>query len=195
MYNPSTQPQPTVKRLNNSCQSALWYGQLGCTGNIIMHIIYNHVIGIDRPLRKNPFYRCPCCLPNKMSKRCLKKTTKKAQKNTKKALNSEKSSDTQYDPLHDDNTIKGESGQHFHMDFGLVRGSAYKVKNENGPTITSIDGFNSYLIIVDRVIRYIWIFLTTSKAPPINIAQRVLNKFKSNNPHRTVRTDQGGELA
>ena len=81
------------------------------------------------------------------------------------------------------------------MDVGFVRGSAYKFKNENSPTITSIDGFNLYLIIVDRVTRYIWIFLNTSKAPPINVAQRVLNKFKSNNLHRTVRTDQGGELA
>ena len=33
-----------------------------------------------------------------------------------------------------------------------------------------------------------------SKAPPITITQKVLNKFKSKNPHRTVRTDQGGEL-
>ena len=80
------------------------------------------------------------------------------------------------------------------MDFGFLRRSVYKVKNENGPTITSIDGFNSYLIIVDRVTQYIWIFLTTSKAPPVNIAQRVLNKFKSSNPHRTVHTDQGDEL-
>ena len=81
------------------------------------------------------------------------------------------------------------------MDFGFVRGSEYKIKNESGPTLTSIDGFNSYLIIVDRITRYIWIFLTTSKSPPIHVAQRVLNKFKSNNTHRTVRTDQGGELA
>ena len=30
--------------------------------------------------------------------------------------------------------------------------------------------------------------------PPITIAQKVLEKFKCKNPHRTVRTDQGGEL-
>ena len=53
------------------------------------------------------------------------------------------------------------------MDFGFVRGSEYKLKNETGSSITSIDGFNSYLIIVDRVTRYMWIFLTTSKLPPI----------------------------
>ena len=62
------------------------------------------------------------------------------------------------------------------------------------PGLTSNVGFNSYLIIDDRVTRYTWIFLTTSKALPINIAQQVLNKFKSNNLHKTVQTDQGGEL-
>ena len=49
----------------------------------------------------------------------------------------------------DTDTIEGEAGQHFHMDFGFVRGSEYRVKQEHGPTLTSIDGFNSYLIIVD----------------------------------------------
>ena len=92
----------------------------------------------------------------------------------------------------EDNLIDGEVGQHFHMDFGFVQGSEYRVKQEHSPTTTSIDGFNSYLIIMDRVTQYIWVFLTTSKSPPINLAQRVLSKFKSVNKHRTVRTDQGG---
>ena len=46
---------------------------------------------------------------------------------------------------------------------------------------------------MDRVSRYIWIFLTESKAPPISIARKVLEKFRCANLHRTVRTDQGGE--
>ena len=37
---------------------------------------------------------------------------------------------------------KGEPGQHFHMDFGFVRGSDYTIKSED-KTITSIDGYNS----------------------------------------------------
>jgi len=85
-------------------------------------------------------------------------------------------------------------GQHFHMDFGFVRGSNYTVKTEDGPTVTSIDGYNSYLIIVDRATRYIWLFLTKSKHPPIDIARKVLKKFRSDHKHCTVRTDQGGEL-
>ena len=88
----------------------------------------------------------------------------------------------------------GVAGQHFHMDFEFVRGSSYSIKQEDQPTVTSIDGYNSYIIAVDRIIRYKWIFLTSSKAPPITIAKTLLEKLKCNIPHRTVRTDQGGEL-
>ena len=80
------------------------------------------------------------------------------------------------------------------MDFGFVRGSQYSIKNENGSTITSKDGYNSYLLVIDRASRYTWVFLTKSKHPPVNLARKVISKFKANSPHRTVRTDQGGEL-
>ena len=64
----------------------------------------------------------------------------------------------------DINLQNGHTEQHFHMDFGFVRGAGFRIKQEDKPTITSIDGFNSYLIIVDRVTRYIWVFLTTSSS-------------------------------
>ena len=165
-----------------------------------MNTIHEHVIGIDKALRKTPLYKCPACIPNKMSKRSHERTSKHKKRKTKPNMTTESSEDIpdlfQDDPENIESDLNSESvpGQHFHMDFGFVRGSEYKVKGENQPTITSIDGYNSYLIIVDRVSRYIWIFLTSSKAPPISIARRVLNKFKCKNPHRTVRTDQGGEL-
>ena len=84
-------------------------------------------------------------------------------------------------------------GQHFHIDFGFVRGSEFK-QTKDGKTITSIDGYNSYLIVIDRATRYTWIFLQSSKQPPLTVIKLLLSKFKSPNPHRTVRTDQGGEL-
>ena len=80
------------------------------------------------------------------------------------------------------------------MDFGFVQGSTYTIKQEDGPTITSKDGYNSYLVIVDRSTRYTWIFLTKSKHPPTAITRKVLKKFKSTNTHHTVRTGQGKEL-
>lgn len=39
-----------------------------------------------------------------------------------------------------------------------------------------------------------WLFLTKSKHLPVKVARKVLSKFKSSNPHRIVRTDQGKEL-
>ena len=160
LYNPTPKRSPTVKRLNDACIIALWHGRLGCAGNNVMDTIRRYIVGIDKPLRKNPFHRCPFCLPNKMGKRSLKNKYKR-KGNTK---TQEPTSKHCSNPLHDDDTVKGESGQHFHMNFGFERCSEYKVKNETGgSTITSIDGFSSYLIIVDRVTRYVWIFLTTSK--------------------------------
>ena len=84
-------------------------------------------------------------------------------------------------------------GQHFHIDFGFVRGSDFK-ETQDRQTITSIDGFNSYLLIIDRATRYTWIFLQSTKEPPLTIIKLMLTKFKASNPHRTVRTDQGDEL-
>ena len=72
--------------------------------------------------------------------------------------------------------------------------TAISNKSKKEKTITSIDGYNSYLIIVDRSTRYTWIFLQSSKEPPINAIKILLTKFKTTQPHRTVRIDQGGEL-
>ena len=99
-------------------------------------------------------------------------------------------SDEIQDDIYMPNTLPG---QHFHMDYGFVRGSDFK-ETQNGQTITSIDGFNSYLLIIDRATRYTWIFLQSTKEPPLTVIKLILAKFKTTNPHRTVRTDQGGEL-
>ena len=196
-FKPPSLAPAQINKMNDACLSNLWHGRLAHAGHSIMDTIHNHVIGIDKALKRNPLHKCGSCLPNKMSKSSHKRTAKhKSKHKTIQVHESTLPPPSEDDPFYmDDPEIASSSaGQHFHMDFGFVWGSEYVVKSENQPTITSIDGYNSYLIIVDRVTRYIWIFLTTSKAPPITIAQKVLNKFKCKNPHRTVRTDQGGEL-
>jgi len=95
-YDPTPQPQPTVNQLNNSCLSALWHRRLGCARNNVMDKIHNHVIGIDKPLRINLFYRCPYCLPTKMSKISLKLN---AHKNNIKSSTHKPTSDTSFNPL------------------------------------------------------------------------------------------------
>lgn len=47
---------------------------------------------------------------------------------------------------------------------------------------------------MERVIWYIWIFLTASNSSPITISQSILSKFKYKYPYITVRMDQVGEL-
>jgi hypothetical protein len=88
-----------------------------------------------------------------------------------------------------------QPGQTFHMDFGFMRGSRFSEKDEDGRIITSLDGMNSYLIIVDRKTRRTWVFLTKSKIPPI----KIVTEFLALNGSRTatcriVRSDQGREL-
>ena len=58
----------------------------------------------------------------------------------------------------------------------------------------SVDGFNSYIIIVDRVTCYMWIFLRQSNTPPIIIVQHIFNKFKYGHTCRALYTDQEKEL-
>jgi len=94
-----------------------------------------------------------------------------------------------------DSTVPCVPGQHFHVDFGFMKGSGYCKKDEEGHTITSIDGFCSYSLIIDRKTRYIWVFLTKSKKPPLNIFAQFLKEHGHPTvQNRTVRSDKGGEL-
>ena len=81
-------------------------------------------------------------------------------------------------------------GERFHMDFGFVSD-----KNKWNRIIRSHDGYNSYLLITDIKTRYSWIFLTKNKQPPIQTVSTLLDMHGSKGGHRTIRTDQGGELA
>jgi hypothetical protein len=178
-----------VSRLSNMAKYELWHQCTGHAGASTLEMLHKHCKGIPKPLKGNAFYRCASCMSGKLStKRSIGK--KKRSKSTNVNNN-----DTVITDLIDDVYLpNAEPGQHFHMDFGFVRGTEFNYKTETGKTITSIDGKNSYLAIIDRSSRYIWIFLTDSKKPPVQAAKMILQKFKSSSPIRTVRVDQGGEL-
>ncbi len=53
-----------------------------------------------------------------------------------------------------------EPAQHLHLDFGFVHGSDWAKKDNDGKLVTSMDGYRSYCLIIDRATRYIWIVLT-----------------------------------
>jgi len=58
-------------------------------------------------------------------------------------------------------------GQMFHMVMGFVQGTKYGHKDEDGHLVTSLDGYNSYLVIVDCANRYTWVFLCKTKVPQV----------------------------
>ena len=198
--NPSFQACPTVNRLSDGAKWELWHQRLAHPGTRVMEEEHKHADGVPK-LRGNAFYRCPSCMANKLcTKKCSNKHT---------TLGSKRSTPTTpcQSSTSEDNNIEDDEleehldtlhlpdalpGQHFHLDFGFVRGSSFKLPTANGegPTITSVDGKNSYCLIVDRATRHIWVFLSNSKEPPIEPVRMVLRKFGANITHRTARTDQ-----
>ncbi len=78
-----------------------------------------------------------------------------------------------------------------------MRASSPNLSHTTKPTdrvIQSYDGFSSYLMIVDEASRFVWIFLTRSKEPPLDI----ISEFLRQHGHEGVgciRTNQGGKLA
>lgn len=187
-----TGASPKINRLSNAAKYELWHQRLGHAGSSVMQSIHNHCKGIP-PLKGNAFFRCPSCMSGKL---CTKRSIGKRPK-PKLGSSAPVPPETQPStPLINDDTYLPAAlpGQHFHMDFGFVRGAEYSIKTEDGKTLTSRDGKKAYLLVIDRSSRYTWIFLTDSKKPPVATVKSLLNKFKSTNPHRTVRVDQGGDL-
>jgi hypothetical protein len=90
-----------------------------------------------------------------------------------------------------------EVGRRFYMDFGFMRASTLDYSRPNKDhdrVVASWDGYSSYLLVVDEASRYIWVFLTKSKEPPLDIVDTFLDCF-GNVKGGSVRSDQGGELA
>lgn len=148
----------------------LWHQRLGHAGDKVMANIHKCVDGVPNlQPHKHPFHKCQCCMKGKIKAAPKNKST--ATKTTRR-------------------------GQQFHMDFGFVRGSAFKAKNDKGQIITSRDGYNSCLIIVDNHTRYSWIFLSTSKHPPLKIVEQFLDRYGiKDGAYRHVRCDQGGGVS
>jgi hypothetical protein len=64
------------------------------------------------------------------------------------------------------------------MDYGFVRAlnddfdQSTKKKDR---VIETFDGYSFYLIIVDKVSKHLWIFLTKTKDPPIELTRVHMN--------------------
>eukprot|EP00986_Skeletonema_menzelii_P015723 scaffold12494_cov159-Skeletonema_menzelii.AAC.1 len=90
-----------------------------------------------------------------------------------------------------------QPGQRFLMDFGFIRASTHDYRTpdpKHDRVIESFDGFTSYLIVVDEVSHYCWVFLCRSKTPPVELVSNFLQDHGLPSGG-VIRTDQGGELA
>ena len=208
-YHASTPPKVNVvsvqvNALSTAAMWELWHQRLAHCGRWAMENAHKHVIGVPK-LQGNSFYKCPSCMAGKL---CTKKSNSKHNRNLGSVVTSNPDSiKGQPSPDLRDTTITEDEalndyldelhlpdanpGQHFHLDFGFVRGSDYREKDDTtGKTFTSIDNKNSYLLIVDRKTRYMWTYNSASKEPPLLAIRTILSKFGSKDAHRTVRTDQ-----
>jgi hypothetical protein len=92
-------------------------------------------------------------------------------------------------------TIKQK--QKFYMDFGFMRASTSNFSQADmskDHVVLSNDGVPSYLLIVNEASRYICVFHTKSKDPPIDIISAFLRQHGLNNSG-CICINQGGKLA
>jgi hypothetical protein len=123
-----------------------------------MSKIHMAVKGIPK-LRKLHFYLCASCMSAKFWKQHIGPSKKIIKMPT--------------DPT------PCEPGQHIHANFGFVRGSDWSKKDNDGKLVTSMDGYHSYCILIDRATHYIWIILVKCKTPLIDAVRNLLQHLKS----------------
>ena len=174
---------PIVRKLSAAMMHELWHQRLCHPGKTITENIHLVAEGVPMMTKgRHVLYKCKACERSKIQ--AVSKT--RNIQTTQSKQTSKTTSPPQSSPI---------SGQQFHMDFGFVRGSDYKDKDKDGKLITSIDGYRSYLLIVDAASGYMWVMLTKTKSPPIQPVRDFLQKHGNKSCQiKKVRTDQGGEL-
>jgi hypothetical protein len=175
---------PTIRKLTKAAEFELGHQRWAHPGKRQGSIIHLHADG-QPPLRKHAFHRCLTCPLIDGSSRTFNE------------CNHDRAPPEILDWLDDEDDVvsDGLPGQHFRCDFGFMKGTGYCKKDDEGCTITSIDGHRTYFLIVDRKTRYIWVFLNKTKSPPIKIIAQFLREHGNPvAPRRTIRSDKGGEL-
>ena len=158
-----------IKTMTAEAEYELWHQRLCHPGQKIMESISHSAKNVPNLKHKrHEFYHCDTCSHAKIHKKPRNKSI---------------------------STKTTSRGERFHMDYGFVRGDDFHIKNKKlNRFITSIDGFNSYLIIVDAHTRYTWVYLTSTKEPPVDLVKQFLDDHGLERGPRYIRTDQGGEL-
>jgi len=177
--------KPIIHRIHKNAEYHLAHFRYGCPGQRTLSIVHLHVDNQPK-LQKHDFFACLACM---LATGDCRDTTDTGY-TLQPAL-----FDDWFNDSNDTTLEVCDPGQHFQVDFGFMKGSGYCKKDEEGRTITSIDGFRSYFLIIDRKTRYVWVFLTKTKKPPLNIFAQFLKEHgHPTAPNRTIRSDRGGEL-
>ena len=72
----------------------------------------------------------------------------------------------------------------FYMDYGFMRASAANYSRPHKGTdwvVRSYDGYSSYLLIINEASCYVWVFLTASKDPPLDLITEFLQQHGHGN--------------
>ena len=166
-YNPKPPRPPTSEA--KQLESVLWNSRLGFPSEFQMEVITTHADGLPAQFAPHPFEKYDLKMRATIQKQPAGRFS-----------------------------IPVElPGQRYYMDFSFMRASTAEYSRRNKTedrVVQSFDGYNSHLIIVDEVSRYVWVFLTKSKEPPIDIVRTFL-AVHGNPDGGLIRTDQGGELA
>jgi len=199
-YNPNTDSityQLIMNRLTTTATYELYHARLGHPGTSVMSTIHLHADGVPK-LNPPALFCCDTCIRTKATKRATTATqVKQDLTDATQAPQGQHSSDGINPDSHHTDTEQDTTapGSHFHIDMGFVRGTQYSSIAEDGKLVTSLDGFNSCVIIVDRRTRYTWVILTRSKIPQIDLISKFLAIHGSKTAaQRCIRTDQGREL-
>jgi transposase InsO family protein len=190
-FNPM-ESSPIIHRLTQAAQYELYHQRFGHPGERIMSILHHHIDDVP-PLQGNTFYKCTSCVHAKCHHRSMNVSNNVS--NNKHSWTKDWSKPPSPELPSPESDPSHQPGQNFHMDFGFMRGSGFDAKDKEGNTITSIDGYRSYLLIIDKCSQYTWVFLAKTKTPPIIIIETFLQQHGNpNTTHRTIRTDKGSEL-
>jgi len=175
---------PTIHRLSKAAEYQLYHLRYGCAGERDLSGVHHHADHQPK-LYKHAFFKCDTC--------CRTAGEYQLPENEDPNIPADV-----IDWLYDGMAEPEQSlypGQNFGIDFGFMKGSGYCKKDEEGRTITSVDGYRSYFLIIDGKTRYTWVFLTKTKHPPIKLFEQFLKEHGHPTAHhRTIRCDKGGEL-
>ena len=84
-------------------------------------------------------------------------------------------------------------GKRFNMDYTFVQ-EATTVEGNTGKLTTSKDGFNYYLLVINKFSCHLWVFLFATKPPSMKTVTIFLTHHGNKTGTQCIQTDQGGKL-